>query len=126
MKKNNLISITTFREWLKMIRKIVSSGYIRDLNKNSLREGRIEFFFYSGDKILFLSSIRWGSYYEDILDACQKINAYLSEDKKITRLHIVSQLETIAEIENIENNNIKEAILNALNDITARALVRNL
>jgi len=126
MKKNNLISITTFREWLKMIRKIVSSGYIRDLNKNSLREGRIEFFFYSGDKILFLSSIRWGSYYEDILDACQKINAYLSEDKKITGLHIVSQLETIAEIENIENNNIKEAILNALNDITARALVRNL
>jgi len=126
MKKNNLISITIFRKWLKMIRKIVYSGYIRDLNKNSLREGRIEFFFYSGDKILFLSSIRWGSYYEDILDVCQKINAYLVEEKKITGLHIVLQMETIAEIENIENNNLKEVVLNALNDITARALVQNI
>jgi len=126
MKKNNLVNITTFRKWLKMIRKIVYSGYIRDLNKNSLREGRIEFFFYSGDKILFLSSIGWGSYYEDILDACQKINAYLVEEGKITGIHIVLQQETIVEIENIENNNIKEAVLNALNDITARALVRNI
>ena len=126
MKKNNLVNITTFRKWLKMIRKIVSSGYICDLNSGDLRKGRIEFFFYSGNKILFLSSIRWGSYYEDILDACQKINAYLIEEEKITEIHIVLQLENIADIKNIENNNIKESVLNALNNIMSRALVRNI
>jgi len=126
MKKDNLIDITTFRKWLKMIRKIVSSGYVRDLDRGSLREGRIEFFFYLEDKILFLNSIGWGSHYEDILNACQKINTYISEGGRITELDIVLQQETIAEIENIENNNIKESVLNTLNDILARALIRNI